>query len=318
MNKIRIIVIAGPTASGKTALGVKLAKRFNGEIVSGDSMQIYRELSVSTAKPTALEMQGVPHHLLNIRSVRQSYSVADFVQDAGAAIQQIVAGGRLPFLVGGTGLYMDALIQNLDFSQQNRDESLRLRLAEQAQIHGEAYMYAQLQKIDPQSAAQIHPHNHKRVLRALEMYYATGQTKTRQMEQSRLNQSPYRPLYIGLRFSDRQALYDRINRRVEQMLQNGLVEEARMFYTSDPCATALGAIGCKELKPYLDGSDTLEHCVQVLQMQTRRYAKRQITWFSRNPQMHWLSADMPDTTERAAELIRQFLQEDTEHEKQSL
>ena len=226
-QKIPLVVVAGPTASGKTAAGVFLAQQLNGEVVSADSMQIYRHLTVGTAKPTPQEMQGIPHHLIDFLEPGQSFSVAEYVQLARQAIQEIVQRGKLPVLVGGTGLYISSLVDNIQFSESQGDPKLREQLRQYAQENGPQALWDRLQAVDSQAAQRIHPNNVGRVARALEVYQTTGKTISEHQELSRQQPSPYRLCMMALSFRDRQKLYDRINLRVEQMLEQGLLDEAR-------------------------------------------------------------------------------------------
>ena len=305
--KIPIIAVVGPTASGKTSLAVDLARHIGAEIVSCDSMQIYKELSVASAKPTSDEMQGIPHHMIDIVSCKSRFSVADYVALASEKIQEIYRRNKPIILCGGTGLYVDSLLNCIDFSNDTADDELRNSLKDQYLEHGGEYMYDLLCKVDNAAAEKIHPNNVKRVLRALEIYYSSGRSKTEQDEIARNNESIYRTLYIGINYKDRNALYDRINRRVDIMLTDGLLDEVKGFYSIDGVNTASQAIGCKELKPYLDGEKTLNECVDHLKMQTRRYAKRQLTWFGRNNEINWLYPDVDnDYVNKAIALCEDF------------
>ncbi len=312
MNSNKVIVVAGPTAAGKTALAISLAKAVGGEVISFDSMQVYQELSIATARPTVEEMQGIPHHLIGFLSVREPFSVADFKPLAEQTAKAVLSRGNVPIFVGGTGLYIDSLMQNIDFSARNHDEKVRRALEEECRQKGIDCLFEKLRAVDPQTAARLHKNNQKRVLRALEVYLVTGKTMTQQWQDSRKLKPIFDPLWIGVSCKDRAALYDRINRRVDQMLQNGLLEEVRAYYAIEDVKTASQAIGCKELKPYLDGEASLDMCVQQLKTETRRYAKRQLTWFKRNPQMHWLFVDTmekDDLIQAAVTLAKQHLEE---------
>lgn len=306
MEKIKIICVVGATASGKTALGVALAKRLGGEIISADSMQVYRDMPIATAAATPDEQDGIPHHLLSFLPPDASFSVADFVSLAKAKAMEIAARGKVPIVVGGTGLFIDSLVNNLTFSEVGADETLRERLAAES---NEA-LYAALQQADPAAAKEIHPNNRKRVIRALELAQG-GTSKTRQNEDSHREESPFEALYIGITYRDRERLYDRINRRVDIMVQNGLIEEAQAMF-SRTGATARQAIGHKELQPYLDGTVPLNEALDNLKRETRHYAKRQLTWFRRNPAVHWLYADETGgevLTQEAAALAEQFIKQ---------
>lgn len=284
-DKIKMICVVGATASGKTALGVALAKRLNGEIISADSMQVYRHMPIATAAASADEQQGIPHHLLAFLEPDEPFSVAEFVRLARAEAQDIHARGKQPIVVGGTGLFIDSLVQNLTFSDVGADETLRAQLGEKTTDA----LYSELQQLDPLAAADIHKNNRKRVIRALELHYG-GVGKTVQNEQSHREESPFDALYIQIDYRDRAKLYDRINRRVDRMLTAGLEEEARRLLPLTG-TTARQAIGHKELAPYIKGEITLEEAVDNLKRETRHYAKRQLTWFRRNTEIHTLYAD---------------------------
>lgn len=300
-----LVVLAGPTASGKTALAVALAKRLKGEVVSADSMQVYQELRIGTARPLPEEMEGIPHHLLGFLPLEHAYSVAQYAEDARAAIAAVGKQGRLPILCGGTGLYIQAVTDNLHFSEEDRDRTLRELLRSKASREGGGSLLADLRGIDPETADRLHENDIGRIVRALEIYYATGITITEQNRRSRQEESPYRTCMLLLDFHDRQKLYDRINRRVDRMLEEGLLEEARRILAGANASTALQAIGYKELKPYFEGNCSLGAAVENLKRETRRYAKRQLSWFHRLP-MHRLYVDecVPEElAARAAALV---------------
>lgn len=291
-NSIKVISIVGPTASGKTNLAVKLAQKFNGEIVSADSMQIYKGMQIATAKPTFAETEGVKHHLIDFVSPDETYSVAMFVKDASKCIADIYSRGKLPFIVGGTGLYVDSLLNNITFSEEQRDEKLSLELRKIYEEQGIDTLLKMLSEFDIDSSNRLKAErNPKRIIRAIEFYKTTGITITEQNEKSKLEKSPYSPIKIGLNFKDRAKLYERINKRVDLMLENGLVNEAKDVLSSKLSFTSIKAIGYKELLPYFNGEKTLDECVEKLKMETRRYAKRQITWFKRDLDINWLYAD---------------------------
>lgn len=300
-KKIKMIAVAGPTASGKTSLGIAIAQALKGEVISCDSMQIYRNMTIATAAPTSEEMQGIPHHLVGILDPKEEYSVAQFCKDAGAAASEINQRGKLPVLVGGTGLYMQSFAENLTFSGSNSAE-VRATLQARLEQEGAEVLLKELFQIDPEYAAKLHLADVKRITRALEIYYSDGITMTHQVERSHDTPTPYDTLYIGITFADRQKLYDRINRRVDIMVEQGLVQEAEQAYNNRGL-TAAQAIGHKELFDYFDGTATLEECIERLKMQTRRYAKRQLSWFRRNEQMHWIYADDKPSEETAREAI---------------
>ena len=301
MEKIPVIVVVGATASGKTALAVRLAKRFGGEVISADSMQIYRGMAIATAKPTAEEMAGVPHHLMDFLPVTDTYSVARYVEEAGRIAEEIAARGNVPIVAGGTGLYIDSLIDNIIFEDEPDHGAVRAALKERREKEGIEALYAELERVDPETAAQLHINNENRVLRALEVYELTGETISERRRRSRLRESRFDALWIGLDFQDRQLLYDRIDRRVDDMLAQGLLEEAQAYYRLPRAATASQAIGYKELKGYFSGELTLEEAADNLKKATRRYAKRQLTWFRKNERIHWIFRDGKSEEEIAAE-----------------
>jgi len=303
-DKIKLICVVGATASGKTALGVALAKALDGEVISADSMQVYRGMPIATAAATAEEQQGVPHWLLEFLEPEESFSVADFVSLAKEKINDIVSRGKVPVLVGGTGLFIDSLVQNLQFSDVGADEELRASLAGKTNEE----LYEELCAADGEAAAQIHPNNRKRVIRALELCRG-GTSKTQQNADSRNGESPYEALWIQIDYSDRQKLYDRIDRRVDNMLEAGLADEAKVMLGRTG-ATSRQAIGHKELAPYLRGEIPLQEAADNLKRETRRYAKRQLTWFRRNEKIHRLCADELGTeavTAQAIALAKAFL-----------
>ena len=310
MGKIPVVAVVGPTASGKTALGVALAKRFDGEVVSADSMQIYRGLSVATAKPTAAEMDGVAHHMIDVADLTESYSAAKYCEGAAKAIADIHSRGKLPIIVGGTGLYVDSLLQGNDFSDQQSDEALRQSICDEYDRCGGEYMLNKLRAVDSGAAEKCHANNKKRIVRYLELYQLTKMTEAERAKRTGEIISPYKPMYICLCVRERQKLYDRINKRVDEMLENGLVDEVRRYYNVNGAATSSQAIGCKELKPYIDGVDSLENCVARLKTATRHYAKRQLTWFLRNDKINLMFTDEQpfcDIIDKSAALIDDFL-----------
>ena len=308
-NSIKVVSIVGPTASGKTKLAVKLAKKFDGEIVSADSMQIYKGMQIATAKPTFDETEGIKHHLIDFVSPDETYSVAMFVKDASNCIADINSRGKLPFIVGGTGLYVDSLLNNISFCEEQRDEKLSLELRKIYEEQGIDALLEMLSEFDIDSANRLKTErNLKRIIRAIEFYKTTGITITEQNEKSKLEKSPYIPIKIGLNYKDRAKLYKRINKRVDLMLENGLVNEAKDVLSNKLSFTSIKAIGYKELLPYFNGEKTLDECVEKLKMETRRYAKRQITWFKRDLDINWLYADEYNSIEElladAVEIIK--------------
>lgn len=290
MNKPLVVVVLGPTASGKTSLGIEIAEKFDGEIVSADSMQIYENMDIATAKPTADELSRVKHHLIGFVPMGEKFSVAKYKEKALEVIEDILSRGKLPIVVGGTGLYIDTLVNNTEFLDYE-ESNIKADLEKRCDAEGIDVLYEELKTIDPKAAERLHINDTKRIIRALDVYYSTGKTITQQDEESHLNESKYSWCLIGLRAQDRQYLYDRINLRVDMMLEDGLIEETRNFYANEVSATAAKAIGYKELKPYIDSLTSLNNAVEKLKMESRRYAKRQLTWFRRNPEIHWLDID---------------------------
>ena len=310
LSKSRVIAVGGPTASGKTALSVGLAKAFGGEIINADSMQIYKNLDVGTAKPSIEERQGVPHYLLDFLPPETPYSVADFTAAADPLIQEITARGKLPLVVGGTGLYITSLLNGMAFAPEKMDPAIRARLQERAEAEGGAALCAELQSIDPNYAAQVHPNNLPRVIRALELYAATGRRMSEERVNARPAEPPYRSLCLCLTCRDRAVLYDRIERRVNLMVENGVLAEAKQVYDHrDTYRTAAQAIGYKEFFPYFEGTGSLDECTARLKQATRNYAKRQLTWFRRQNDAVWLYIDEENVLDRACELVREFLQQ---------
>ncbi len=290
-NKPFVLAIAGPTASGKTRLGVELAKIYGGEVISADSMQIYKGMDIASAKPTEAEKQGIPHHLMGILDRDVSFSAADYVRLANEKIGEILSRGKLPVIVGGTGLYIDSLLENVKFSEGGSDEAYREELYAFARENGNEALHARLAELDPEAAAGIHPNNLVRVVRALEVCKVTGRRFSELKKESRLVESPYRSLIIGLNYENRQTLYDRIDMRVDEMVKAGLIEEARQLWQESSMKTAANAIGYKELIPYFEGKALLSDCIDTIKQETRRYAKRQLTWFRKNTRIEWVFLD---------------------------
>lgn len=297
MSKIPIIAVVGPTASGKSNLAVALAKHYDAEILSFDSMQLYKGMDIATAKPTADEMQGIPHHMISAVDNDEAFSVARYKESADRIIDEITARGKRVVMVGGTGLYLDTVMQNIELLQGEDTTEIREQLKAELAELGSAAMLGKLREIDPKTAETLHENNTGRVLRALEVYYSTGHTMSYQVENSKNTPSRYRPVYIGLNAKDRDFLYNRINSRVDVMLQTGLLTEVEQFVNSAPGTTAKQAIGLKELAPYARGEEPLDTAVERLKMETRRYAKRQLTWFRRNENVNWLYIDELQTAE---------------------
>ena len=308
--KKKAIVVVGATASGKTALGVHIAKRFNGEVISADSMQIYKGMDIATAKPTIEEMDGIKHHLIDFIDVQSQYSVSNYCEDAKEVFDKIIENYKLPVIVGGTGLYIDSFLSNTKFLEAASSDNIRKELLLEAEKNGVESLYEQLKVIDPDAVKNIHPNNTVRVIRALEIYRTTGKTLTEQNKLSHAVESDIEPLYIGINYADRENLYSRINLRVDLMLEAGLLEEAKDFFKMNPSKTAFNAIGYKELKPFIDGDLAFDVCVENLKRETRRYAKRQITWFKRNKNINWVYADKlskEELLEAVDELINDYL-----------
>ncbi len=288
MDKKKIIAIVGPTASGKTALSVEIAKLLDGEIISCDSMQVYKGMDVGTAKVTEEEMQGIPHHLVSITEPRGDFSCADYSSLAKRTIEDIQSRGKQVIFCGGTGLYLDSVIGISAFSDAGIDEAFRLEMSKKTP----AELHAELEKIDPVSAATTHSNNVKRVIRALEIFHLTGKTKSKWDEESKKQKPPYDSLIIGLDFENRQTLYDRINARVDTMLDAGLVDEVRTLDCAEfRSSVAAEGIGYKEILRYLDGQISLEEAIEEIKKASRNYAKRQLTWFRRNKSVKWIFPD---------------------------
>lgn len=299
-EKTKILCVVGPTASGKTALGVQLAKVLQGEIINADSMQIYKGISIASAAPTEDEKQGVPHHLFEFLSPNDSFTVADYVELAHKKIAEVVSRGKLPVIVGGTGLYISSLIDNVKFLGDAANEQLRNSLAKELEQIGSEEMYKKLLSLDPKAAEKIHPNDARRIIRALELSLSGGLTKSEQNELSKREESPYDVTLIGITYEDREKLYDRINLRVDLMLENGLLDEARKAFNGANSGGAVQAIGHKEFFGFFGGEITLEEARDNLKRATRRYAKRQLTWFNREERINWIYADCQDDTVKEA------------------
>ena len=308
LSKPRVVAVGGPTASGKTALSVALARAFDGEIVNADSMQIYKNLDVGTAKPSAEERQGIPHYLLDFLSPETPYSVADFTAAADPLIRDITARGRLPLVVGGTGLYITSLLSGMAFAPEKTDPTIRARLQARADTEGGAAIYAELQRVDPDYAAQVHPNNLPRVIRALELFEATGRRMSDQRREARPAEAPYHALCLCLTCRDRTLLYQRIDTRCDRMMQSGILEEAKLVYDHrDTYRTAAQAIGYKEFFPYFEQTASLEACADKLKQASRNYAKRQLTWFRHMDGVVWLDAGAPEVQQCACRTVQEFL-----------
>ncbi|HAU32091.1 MAG: tRNA dimethylallyltransferase [Desulfotomaculum sp. 46_296] len=294
-----LCVIVGPTAAGKTAASIKLARQINGEIISADSMQIYRRMDIGTAKPSLEERQGITHYMIDIIDPDEQYSVALFRKEAEKHIQDIVSRGKIPVMAGGTGLYVRSVIDQYSFTQTGIDTELRLRLHKMAESDGAPAVHRLLEEVDPRTAARLHPNNLKRVIRAIEVYYNTGTPISILQDEDSLKPEKYTLFMFGLKMN-REDLYLRIEKRVDKMIADGLVEEVSNLLEDgySPELTSMQGLGYKEIVPYLKGITTLEEAIFTLKRNTRRYAKRQFTWFGNDPRVHWLdTAGIPDPAE---------------------
>ena len=304
-GKPKVVCIVGPTASGKTALGIEVAKWLNGEIISADSMQVYKGMPIASAVPTEIEKQGIKHHLMEFLNPKEQQTVARYKQLAIEKTEDILSRNKTPIIVGGTGLYIDAVVNNLTYTEEEFNPETRKNLEEEYNRLGGEIMLERLRKIDKVAAERISKNDKKRIVRALELFENTHITVTEQYERSRKCSSPYEFVMIGIQYADRQKLYDRINKRVDIMLKNGLLDEAKKFYNEkDLPHGGFAAIGHKEFFPYFDGEISLEQAVENLKMQTRRYAKRQLTWFKKNSDIVWI---YPDITENITEECKKIL-----------
>ena len=305
----RVLCVVGPTASGKTKMAVALARRFGGEVVSVDSMQIYRGMTIGTAAPTAAEMEGVPHHMIAVADPAESWSVARFCQAADGCIQDILARGRLPVLAGGTGLYLDALIRGDDFAPGSQGGEVRLRLQRELREQGPEALLERLRTVDPETAGRLHLRDEKRILRALEIYEQTGEPMSLRDRRGRQRPDRYEAVYIGLSFRDREDLRQRIDRRVDDMVRQGLLQEVQDLLDSGlpRDATALQAIGYKQFLAVADGAATTDQAVEEVKLRSRQYAKRQLTWLRRNPDIHWIlwdrEPDFPAALQNATDFL---------------
>ncbi len=291
MKKQKIICVVGPTASGKTGLGIALAKLLNGEVVSADSMQIYRDMHIASAAPDESETDNIPHHLVEFLPYGSTFTVADYVKVAREKIAEIAARGKMPIIVGGTGLYINSLVNNVEFIESETDLELRERITEEFDRVGGEEMLKRLREIDPEAAAKLHENDKRRIIRAFEIYESTGNTKSFNDEMSIKNESPYEAVMIGITYRDREKLYERINLRVDIMLQNGLLDEAKSAFQKNLGGGAVQAIGHKEFFDYFKGEITLDEAIENLKRSTRRYAKRQLTWFNKDERINWIYKD---------------------------
>ena len=305
MDKHTVICILGATATGKSRLSVALAHEMDGEIISADSMQIYRGFDIGTAKITAEQMQGISHHMLDVVEPSASFSVAQYCKMAQSCIEDIASRCKVPILVGGTGLYIDSLLSGLDFARMDIDEEYRAQLAEEAAVRGNLAVWERLQAVDPILAQSLHPNNLRRVIRALEVFHVSGRPMSELAKQAQEG-SRIPCVYIGLRYADREQLYARIDERVDLMVEQGLLAEIRDLLeagVSRDCQ-ALQAIGYKEFLPYLAGEIELDEAIDLVKRNSRRYAKRQYTWFKRNQQIHWIDVDRENSLERAKYILK--------------
>ncbi|WP_163971298.1 tRNA (adenosine(37)-N6)-dimethylallyltransferase MiaA [Oceanobacillus halotolerans] len=301
--KKTIIAIVGPTAVGKTKLSIEIAKQFNGEIISGDSMQVYRGMDIGTAKIKEHEKQGIPHYLIDSLDPHESFSVADFQSSVNDHIEEITSRNKLPIIVGGSGLYIQAALFDYNFADEKRDPTITKKFESIIAKQGIKPLYEQLKRVDPEEASKIHPNNHRRVVRALEIVETTGKTKS-QLQEEQNQSSPYNVILIGLEM-DRQLLYERINLRIDQMVADGLVEEVRTLYKQGlQNAQSMKAIGYKEFIPFFKGEQELEHCIDILKRNSRRYAKRQYTWFKNKMDITWYTVEPNTINEKFGIILR--------------
>lgn len=302
----KILVITGPTATGKTRLSVEHAKSFNGEVVSADSMQIYRGMDIGTAKVTQAEMQGVPHHMIDIADPAEDYSVSRYVEEADKAVRDILSRGKLPIIAGGTNLYIDSLIAGLDFAERAEDAALRASLNERYDDIGGEAMLEYLRGFDPERAAKLHAADKRRIVRAIEVYTLTGETITRHDVETRKRPKRYDAVKIALTFADRTVLYDRINTRVDKMVADGLFDEVKGLLDAglSPACTAMQAIGYKEPAAYFKGEISKDEAIELIKLSSRRYAKRQLTWLRRDGSVRWYEWPAePDFSEALLRLV---------------
>ncbi len=305
----RVVCIVGPTASGKTAMGVAVARRFGGEVVSADSMQIYRGMTIGTAAPTPEEMGGIPHHMVSVADPSEYWSAARYADVADKCVQSILSRGRLPVLVGGTGLWLDALIRGTSFAAGSQGSDTRKALQARMEAEGPAALLEELRQFDPAAAARLHPKDGKRIIRALEIWQETGETITEHDRRTREQPPRYDAVYIGLTYADRQDLRDHIDKRVDTMVERGLLDEVRSLLSSglSPDATALQAIGYRQFLAVERGEITEAAAVEEVKLRSRQYAKRQLTWFRRNSAVHWIlwgkEPDFPAAAKEAADIL---------------
>ena len=308
-KKLPLVAVVGPTASGKTGFAVEIAKKFNGEVISMDSMQIYKRLNIGTAKPSESEMQGIKHHLIDCVDANEPFTANDYVALAANTAENIYSQGKLPIICGGTGLYLNSLLYSYNMSEAEVDYSLREQLYKEAEEYGREHIYNRLKAVDPKSAEEIHPNNVKRVIRALEIYMLTGKPKSEQI--TSLEDGPFDALVFGMNW-DREALYERINKRVDIMLENGLEDEVRTLLNDgilrkgSELTQAGQAIGYKEMLEYIDGEISFNDAVEKIKMNTRRYAKRQMTWFKKTKNIRWMNPHNDAEKSEAYNIIKNF------------
>jgi len=303
--KKKVLVITGPTGSGKTKLAIEVAKILDGEIVSADSMQIYKEMNIGTAKPTEYELSQAPHHMVDIIDIGDNFSVADYKEMAVKCIEDIISRGKLPIVVGGTGLYINSIVEEINYFETGESKEFRERLLDIANSKGNEILYQELVEKDPEAAQRIHINDLKRIIRALEVYEFSKTTITQQQKESKENEKKYDYIIIGLT-TERSILYERINKRVDLMFEDGLLEEAKnIIAKSDSLGTSYQAIGYKELKKYFDGEQSLDEAKEIIKRESRRYAKRQLTWFRRNENINWLDIQngIQQNTEKVLEIL---------------
>ena len=294
-KKIPVVAVVGPTASGKTRLSIDICKAFDGEVISGDSMQLYKKMSIATAKATKEEQSEVRHHLIDIKEPWEDFSVAEFSSLTKVAVADINSRGKLPVIAGGTGLYIRSFLQNITFDEQKHDEEYCKELESFAREHGNEALHEKLQELDPVAAQNIHCNNVKRVIRAMEINHTTGKTVSQQNEASKREESPYLPIIIGITYRDKDSLYSRINKRVGLMVDEGLIDEARQILSLPLSKTAAQAIGYKELVPYFNNEISLDEALDTIRINSRHYAKRQLTWFRKEENINWFYADDYDS-----------------------
>jgi len=306
----KIVVVCGPTASGKTALSIALAKAFDGEVVSADSMQIYRGMDIGTAKPTLEEREGIPHHMLDVAEPGESYSVSRYVQEATACVEDILSRGKLPIVCGGTGLYIDGLIRGTDYQPAGTDNGIREELEKEWEEQGAEAMMARLAAVDSQSAERLHLSDKRRILRALEVYLATGETITAHNARTKAIPPRFEAVMIGLNTQPRDILYGRIDRRVDVMLEQGLLQEVQTLLEKGLLeGTAAQAIGYKELLAHFRGEMTLEAAADLIRQKSRNYAKRQLTWFRRDERVKWIVYNAPQAAQAVLQEATEYLQQ---------